>query len=78
MKGILWNVKVNKLSTVFAHVVDFHVFSTVEYPFQDTRYCLCPCVLWCKRILSILYSSSPLIRSGGGLEKFSPCSRVSL
>ena len=55
-----------------------HVFSAAEYPFQDTRYYLHPCVLQCERILSILYSFSPPIRSGGGLEKFGPCSGVSL
>ena len=73
-----WDGKVYKLSAVFAHIVGSHVFSAAEYPFQDTRYCLRPCVLWCKRILSILYSSSPLIQSSGGLEKFGPCSGVFL
>ena len=48
------------------------MFSAAEYPFQDTKYCLCPHVLQCEGILSISYSSSPLIRSGGGLEKFGP------
>ena len=78
MRKSLWGVEAYKLSAEFVHVVGSHVFSAAEYPFQDTRYCLHPHVPWCERILSILYSSSPSIRSGGGLEKFSPCSRVSL
>ena len=73
-----WGGKVYRLSAVFVHVVGFHVFSAAEYPFQDIRYCLHPYVPWCERILSILYSSSPPVRSGRGLEKFSPCSGVFL
>ena len=78
MRKSLWGVKAYKLSVEFAHTVGSHVFSAAEYPFQDTRYCLCPHILQCERILSISYSSSPPITSGGGLEKFSLCSRVSL
>ena len=53
------------------------VFSTEEYPFQDTRY---NCQLGdplCERILAISYSSSLSISSGGGFMKFGMCSAVS-
>ena len=73
-----WGGKVYKLSAEFAYIVGSHVFSVAEYPFQDTRYCLCPYVPQYERILSISYFSSPPIRSGGGLEKFGPCSGVFL
>ena len=73
-----WGVEAYKLSAEFVHVVGFHIFSAAEYPFQDTRYCFCSRIPRCERILSISYSSSSPIRSGGGLEKFGPYSRVSL
>ena len=56
-----------------------HWFSDSGYPFHLTRYCtLCPFPnrLDCK-ISSTSYSSSPSIRSGGGLVKFGPWSSVS-
>ena len=56
-----------------------HWLSDSGYPFHLTRYCtLRPLPNfhdW--RISSTLYSSSPSIRSGGGLVKFGPWSLVS-
>ena len=53
------------------------MFSTEEYPFQDTRYVCWPGVPQCERILATLYSSSLSISSGGGFMKFGPCLAVS-
>ena len=56
-----------------------HWFSESGYPFHLTRYCtLRPLLnfLDC-RISSISYSSSPSIRSGGGLTKLAPWSQFS-
>ena len=56
-----------------------HWFSDSGYPFHLTRYCTLrplPNLRDC-RISSTLYSSSPSIRSGGGLVKFGPWSSVS-
>ena len=56
-----------------------HWFSDSGYPFHLTRYCtLRPCPnLHNWRISSTSYSSSPSIRSGGGLVKLGPWSSVS-
>ena len=56
-----------------------HWFSESGYPFHLTKYCTLrplPNFLDC-RISSILYSSSPSIRSGGGFVKFDLWSLVS-
>ena len=55
-----------------------HWFSDSGYPFHLTRYCtLCPFPnLRDCRISSTSYSSSPSIRSGGGLVKLGPWSSV--
>ena len=56
-----------------------HWFSDSRYPFHLTRYCtLHPFPNFCDcRISSTSYSSSPSIRSGGGLVKSGPWSLVS-
>ena len=57
-----------------------HELSLAEYPIPLIRKCILhPQPLgFSSRIFSTLYSSSPLIRSGGGRVKFGPCSSVSL
>src|SRR5712671_2898471 len=54
------------------------VFSASEYPFHLIRYSVLFHLFLLSLISSTLYSSSPLISSGGGSSKFLPCSFVSL
>ena len=81
MRGSLWGVKAYKLSAEFAHVVGsllvptYFLLWNILSKIPGTASIL---VFHSERILSISYSSSPLIRSAGGLEKFGPCSGVSL
>ena len=67
------------LSSVCKSSQSTHWFSDMGYPFHLTRYCTLrplPCFRdW--RISSTSYSSSPSIRSGGGLVKLGPWSSVS-
>ena len=52
--------------------------SSVENPFHYIRKERLDGVPWWCRIFSISYSSSPLIRSGGGFGKFGPWTGFSL
>ena len=56
-----------------------HWFSDSGYPFHLTRYCTLRPLPYFRdwRMSSTSYSSSPLIRSGGGLVKLGPWSSVS-
>ena len=56
----------------------FQVLSLSGYPFPLMRYWRCFDLLkfWCPLICLTSYSSSLLIKSGGGQEKFGPCKGV--
>ena len=49
-----------------------HESSSAEYPFHQIRKEREDGVPWWRMFFSISYSSSPLIRSGGGAGKFRP------
>ena len=61
-------------------VVFSHVLLLLGYPFHLMRYWRRFDLLkfWCTFICLTSYSSSLLIRSGGGREKFGPCKGVLL
>ena len=65
---------------VWTSVAFSHVLLLSGYPFHLMRYWWCFDLpkFQCAFICSTSYSSSLLIKSGGGQEKFGPCEGVSL
>ena len=74
-----FSLKSASASSVCRSSQSTHWFSKSEYPFHLTKYCILHPLpnLHDWRISSISYSSSPLMRSGGGLVKLGPWSSVS-
>jgi len=67
-------------SSAYKSLALTHELYAGEYPFHLMRYCFFfhrPKV-WCFRIVSTSYSRVSSMISGGGSEKFGPCSGVSL
>ena len=72
-------LKSTRFSSACRSFQSTHMFSESGYPFHLTKYWTLrplPCLRDC-RISLISYSSSPSIRSGGGLIKLGPWSSVS-
>ena len=70
------NSTIKSGALIFSH--GSHESWAFEYPFQQIRYCFPDRCILMSRICSTSHSGSPLIRSGGGSVKFSPCFSISL
>ena len=68
--SVLYEVRVDLAG--FKSCSGTHESSSAKYPFHRIRKEWEDRVLWWHMIFSISYSSSPLIRSGGGTGKFRP------